>query len=214
MDRSESITELAKALAKAQKEIKPASKDSVNPHYKTRYADLASVWEACRGPLTDNGLSVLQLPVDTQPNYCTLMTMLLHESGEYISSTFSVKMGQETAQGYGSALTYLRRYGLAAMVGVVADDDDDGQQAAQPHRAARQQPQSKANGKHESSISRHQKLIERIHTLRSEAAESMALDWMPNDDEIATMSEDDLVELGRSLKQYMTDHRQDDTVAA
>jgi hypothetical protein len=126
MQRSDTITELAKALAKAQGEIKPAEKDSINPHFKNRYADLASIWAACREALSSNGLSVLQLPVDTQPGYCTLETVLLHTSGEHISSTASIRLGQDTAQGYGSALTYLRRYALAALVGIVADDDDDG----------------------------------------------------------------------------------------
>lgn len=132
MQRSESIAEIARAMAKVQGTIRPAEKDSVNPHFQKWYADLASVWAACREALSSNGLSVIQLPVDAQPGHCTLETILLHTSGEYISSTASIRVAQDTAQGYGSALTYLRRYSLAALVGVVAADDDDDGNAAQP----------------------------------------------------------------------------------
>lgn len=131
MDKSETITELAKALAKAQAAIEPASKSSENPHFRSKYADLSSVWAACRKPLTDNGLSVVQMPVDAPtPGSVALTTLLLHTSGEYISSTVSAPLTKQDAQGIGSALTYLRRYALSAIIGVVADDDDDGNAAS------------------------------------------------------------------------------------
>jgi hypothetical protein len=131
MDKSETITELAKALAKAQGQISPALKDSENPHFRSKYADLSSVWAACRKPLTDNGLSVVQMPVDAPtPGSVALTTLLLHTSGEYISSTVSAPLTKQDAQGIGSALTYLRRYALSAIIGVVADDDDDGNAAS------------------------------------------------------------------------------------
>ena len=134
MDKSETITELAKALAKAQGQIKPAIKDSENPHFRSKYADLSSVWDACRKPLTDNGLSVVQMPTDAPtPDSVALTTLLLHTSGEYISSTVSAPLTKKDAQAIGSALTYLRRYALSAIIGVVADDDDDGNAASRPH---------------------------------------------------------------------------------
>lgn len=134
MDKSETIIELAKALAKAQGQISPALKDSENPHFRSKYADLSSVWAACRKPLTDNGLSVVQMPVDAPtPSSVALTTLLLHTSGEYISSTVSAPLTKQDAQGIGSALTYLRRYALSAIIGVVADDDDDGNAASRPH---------------------------------------------------------------------------------
>ena len=133
IDKSDSIIELAKALAKAQGQIKPAVKDSENPHFRSKYADLASVWDACRKPLTDNGLSVVQMPVDAPtPDGVALTTLLLHTSGEYISSTISAPLTKRDAQGIGSALTYLRRYALSAVIGVVADEDDDGNAASRP----------------------------------------------------------------------------------
>jgi hypothetical protein len=143
MTASDAINELASALAKAQAAIKPASKDSVNPHFKSRYADLASIWEACRTALTSQGLSVVQLP-EQGPDLDTisLTTVLLHESGQYISGTISAPLARRDAQGIGSALTYLRRYALAAMVGIVADEDDDGSSAVQPapQRAVQSSP--------------------------------------------------------------------------
>lgn len=141
MNTSEQINELAAALAKAQAAIKPAAKDAKNPHFNSRYADLAGVWAACREPLSANGLSVVQMPVDSEAGRVALVTTLLHASGQWISSMVSTRLQKDDAQGVGSALTYLRRYALAAMVGVVADEDDDGNGASgkaadKPTRAA------------------------------------------------------------------------------
>jgi hypothetical protein len=142
MDKSETIIELAKALVKAQGQISPALKDSENPHFRSKYADLSSVWAACRKPLTDNGLSVVQMPVDAPtPGSVALTTLLLHTSGEYISSTVSAPLTKQDAQGIGSALTYLRRYALSAIIGVVADEDDDGNAASRPQATSYSAPQ-------------------------------------------------------------------------
>ncbi len=124
------MKELATAMAKAQAEIKAALKDSKNPHFKSSYADLTSVWDACRTALTKNGLSVVQVP-NFEGDEVWLETRLLHASGESISGRYPLRPQQQTPQGYGSALTYARRYSLAAMVGVVADEDDDGNAASQ-----------------------------------------------------------------------------------
>jgi len=122
--QSSTIGELAKALAKAQGELHAASKDATNPHFKNRYADLASVWDACRAPLSKHGLAVSQLSDRGEDGSVRLTTILMHESGEHIGSTMSVRAAQENPQVVGSILTYLRRYSLASAVGVVADDDD------------------------------------------------------------------------------------------
>lgn len=129
MEKSESIKELSTALAKAQSVIKAALKDSANPFFKSKYADLSSVWSACREPLTTNGLAVTQLPFQSEGATVGLETTLLHSSGEWISSKIVVPVSKPDAQGIGSAITYARRYGLASMVGVVADEDDDGEGA-------------------------------------------------------------------------------------
>ena len=118
MNRSETITNLAAALAKAQAEIRPAVKDSENPHFRSRYADLAAVWEACRTALTGNGLAVVQLPQVSERGTVAVETVLLHESGEFIAGTIEIPLAKPDAQGIGSAVTYARRYSLAAVVGI------------------------------------------------------------------------------------------------
>lgn len=123
MNKSEHINELAAALSLAQKEIKGALKDSNNPFFKSRYADLESVWGASKTPLTNNGLSVVQaFGFEGETDY--LDTILLHKSGQWISGRQRLLSKDKTAQGMGSAATYARRYGLAAIVGVVQTDDD------------------------------------------------------------------------------------------
>lgn len=166
-ERSETIKELAIALAKAQAQIAPASKSAENPHFRSRYADLPAVWDACRKPLTDHGLSVVQMPVDAgEPGRVALMTMLLHTSGEFISSTVSTRLQKDDAQGIGSALTYLRRYALSAMVGVVADEDDDGNAASRPmngngaaYQKAPSRPQAQAPRANGNPIARAMELF-------------------------------------------------------
>ena len=129
MERSENLNELATALAKAQGQIIDAKKDSANPFYKNKYADLASVWEACRKPLSDNGLSIAQgFEIINGKRY--LETILLHSSGQSIRSYLDLTLKEETMQALGSAITYARRYSLSAIVGIVPDDEDDGNAAS------------------------------------------------------------------------------------
>lgn len=137
--QSPSISLLAGALVKAQQALKPAIKDSANPFFKSKYADLGSVWDACRDALQSNGLSVVQFPGFTDAGAALLTTILLHESGEWISGTAGAPLNKADAQSMGSAITYLRRYALAAVVGVVTEDDD-GNAASQPKAAPKKQP--------------------------------------------------------------------------
>lgn len=133
MEKSETIGELAKALAKAQGAMVGAVKDQANPFFKSKYADLASVWDACRKPLADNGLSVVQTEefFFDNPDLVCVSTILMHESGEWIRGILAVKPVKSDPQAVGSAITYLRRYSLQSMVGV-APEDDDGNAASQP----------------------------------------------------------------------------------
>lgn len=127
MTRSDTINELGQALATAQAAIVPARKDSENPHFRSKYADLASIWEACRVALSAAGLSVIQSPrlVLQGELWCVeLETLLLHTSGQWVSDTLAVPVSVTNAQAVGSAITYSRRYALAAFVGVAPDDDD------------------------------------------------------------------------------------------
>jgi ERF superfamily len=136
-ERSESIGAIAAALAKAQGAMANASKDTLNPHFNRRYADLASVWDAARGPLSANGIAVVQLPEEgPTASSVALVTWLLHASGEWFRGRVVMPAQKADAQGYGSAITYARRYSLAAMIGV-APEEDDGEAAVRPQGAQR-----------------------------------------------------------------------------
>lgn len=118
------MSELYKALAAAQSEIEGANKNSTNPHFRSKYADLGAVWDACRGSLTKHGLSVLQMPRSFEGEL-RLVTRIAHASGDYIEDEgFPLILGKQDMQGLGSATTYARRYGLMAMVGIAPEDDD------------------------------------------------------------------------------------------
>lgn len=129
MNKSESINELAMALAKAQGEFGAAKMDKLNPFLKNTYADLGSVIEASKAPCAKYGLSVSQ-PASTEGDSVTVTTLLMHESGQWISSDMTLHLGEEKgrsiAQAAGSIITYLRRYSLSAILGIYADEDVDG----------------------------------------------------------------------------------------
>lgn len=124
MQHSEQINELCAALAKAQKWMKGAKKDAKNPYFKSNYADLAAVWEACRDALADNGLAVVQAPSTLDDGRVAVLTMLVHASGQWMSETLTAHPKDEGPQAMGSVITYVRRYALAAFAGVAAEDDD------------------------------------------------------------------------------------------
>lgn len=129
MLKSEQINELGAALAKAQGQIEGAKKSSSNPFFKSKYADLAECWNTCREALTANEISVIQMPEEINENgRLNITTMLAHSSGQYISSTLTMTVTKLDPQAIGSAITYGRRYALAAMVGL-AQEDDDGEKA-------------------------------------------------------------------------------------
>lgn len=123
METSENINLIAGALTKAQSELRGAKQDSENPFYRSKYADLTSVWEACRKPLTDNGLSVVQTTSIGIQGECIINTMLLHNSGQWIRGNLQMP-AESDPQKLGKLITYGRRYGLAAIVGVSPEDDD------------------------------------------------------------------------------------------
>lgn len=137
MNKSDSISSLAAALSLAQAEFKGAIADSLNPFFKSKYADLGSVWDAVRIPLTKNGLSVTQLTDCSEINATYLETVLLHKSGEWIASTLPILMKEQSAQAMGSAISYARRYALSAILGIYqSDDDGNAAQGHKPHPTA------------------------------------------------------------------------------
>jgi hypothetical protein len=142
MRTSETITKLAEALAAAQGELQNAEKDEKNPHYGNQYASLAMVSNTLRGPFAKHGLSLVQMPEYINGDV-VLTTRLLHSSGEWMESEYPIRPTKPDPQGYGSAITYARRYCSMAVAGI-APEDDDGNEASRPTpQPSRQQPQPK-----------------------------------------------------------------------
>lgn len=123
MNKSESIKNLAVAMAKAQGEMGGAHKGANNPFFKSKYADLSSVVQAVKEPFTNNDLSYVQFPIE-EGGRIGVETILMHSSGEWLSNSFTVQLTKQDAQGAGSAITYCRRYGLQAVAGIPSEDDD------------------------------------------------------------------------------------------
>lgn len=128
MTTSQEIKNISMAIVAAQPEIEAALKTSINPHFRSKYADLTSVWDACRSVLKKHKLAVIQT---FEPNDISVLcvTTLLHESGEYIQGKLQMPHKDNTPQAIGSAITYARRYSLAAILGIVTDEDDDANEA-------------------------------------------------------------------------------------
>lgn len=145
MITSESITKIAPALLAVQKEIENPHKNSENPHFRNRYADLAEIINTMREVCANHGIVVVQSTGMSDGN-CTVDTMLLHESGEWIRSNAACPLPKQDPQGVGSATTYLRRYSLAAML-CLAQEDDDGNVGSKksPPQTQRATPQDAAN---------------------------------------------------------------------
>ncbi len=143
---SPSLGQLAKALAKAQSEIKDAVKDSVNPHFKSKFASLASVRAAVTPVFSSHGLAVTQLSEPHGDAGVCVVTVLIHaESGEWLRSRLYVPVSKRDAQGFGSALSYARRYALAMIANIATDDDDDANEAVRPPRQESRQETKAAN---------------------------------------------------------------------
>jgi hypothetical protein len=131
VEHSQDLAELAAAIIEVQAEMPKIPKTSDNPFFKSKYADLADVKTLADPIITKHGLAVTQWPSNNDKGD-TLVTMLLHRSGQFIKSEMQLHLTKADAQGQGSALTYARRYAYMASLGLVADADDDGHQAAQP----------------------------------------------------------------------------------
>jgi len=133
LNMSPTIGKLAEALAKTQSIMLNSQKDGNNPFFKSTYSTLSSVWDACRKPLSDNGLSVVQVAdfIADKPDMVCIETILCHSSGEWIKGRLAVRPVKSDPQSVGSCITYLRRYSLQSIVGI-APEDDDGNEASQP----------------------------------------------------------------------------------
>lgn len=125
------MNEIAVALSKAQAEFKPAKFDSSNPHFRSRYASLVAIVDAIREPLAKYGIAYTHL-IGADEVGSFVETRLIHSSGQFLSSKMRLVVDKGTMQAYGSAITYARRFTLAALCGVVADEDDDGNAVSTP----------------------------------------------------------------------------------
>jgi hypothetical protein len=125
MESTESpeIEKITEALCKAQSLMDNAEKNSNNPHFDRKYSDLASVWTACRVPLTSNGIAIIQTPIKRGNEY-VMRSKLSHTSGQWFACEIGLLMGRQDMQSLGSAMTYARRYGLMALAGIAPAEDD------------------------------------------------------------------------------------------
>jgi len=126
MTKSESIKNLATALKLFQGEVTAVKKGAVNPFFKSKYADLSSILEAIREPLSKNGLAIAQFPTGENQ----LVTILMHDSGEWMEDTFTMKPVDAKPQSLGSVITYMRRYALGGVLAISTEEDDDGNEAS------------------------------------------------------------------------------------
>jgi hypothetical protein len=148
MKHSNSMAKLAPALVAAQADLKSITKDKVNPHFHSKYVTLDAIIEAVRPVLASHGLTVLQggFPdMDVNASVFGVETILLHTSGEWLSTTVEVPLGKKDPQGAGAAITYGRRYGLSSLLSLATDDDDDGNSATANRKPAKAKPEAKAS---------------------------------------------------------------------
>jgi len=148
MNKSESIQNLSAALSKTQAEMPAIKFDSKNPFLKNDYASLGAIIAGARPVIAKHGLSVSQLTFG-EDGVAGVETVLMHTSGEWISSSISMPIGEEkgksSAQVAGSIVTYLRRYSLASILGIYSDEDGDGNKPEPTRKPARTKPEAQAN---------------------------------------------------------------------
>lgn len=157
---SPEINHLALALSKAQSAIEGAIEDSKNPFFKSNYADLSSVWSACKKPLTDNGLAVVHTTEIVEGKIC-LVTTLVHSSGQWMKGFLPLTLKENpTPQEMGSAITYARRYTLAAIACVCpAGEDDDAEKAMTTYRSPKSMPLSSSKKISQDQLERLERLV-------------------------------------------------------
>lgn len=174
---SPSLAGIAQALAAAQAELEDAKKDAVNPHFKNKYATLSSVREAITKVFSKHGLSVVQPFEPHGPDGVCIVTLLMHKSGEWIRSKLYIPVSKKDAQGFGSAISYGRRYALAAIANIASDDDDDAEVAVKEPAKAKhtttKAPPAVSNGKPD--VETLAKMLEASNDAKSLSVASMAV---------------------------------------
>lgn len=143
MKRSEDIAAFAEAMSKAQSQMRPAEFDGTNPHFKSKYVTLASVWNSIQKPLTDNGFSIYQ-DVTNSERGISVITLLVHKSGQWMEfSPLEMPVSKQDAQGFGSSISYAKRYALCSNLCIVGDEDDDGNAACDKSTGEVKKPETK-----------------------------------------------------------------------
>jgi hypothetical protein len=133
MKHSESIAHLSAALVEAQSDIKAVEKSAVNPHFKSRYVPLDAIVAMARPALARHGLALVQSADQSADGKgLTVESMLVHSSGEWLSNAVYIPLAKQDPQGAGASVTYGRRFGLSALIGITSEEDDDGNAASQP----------------------------------------------------------------------------------
>jgi hypothetical protein len=183
---SETRAELAKAMVAAQQSLGLVAKSSTNPHFKSKYADLATVLDAVLPALNGAGISLVQAPGGDGEGNVTLTTTLLHESGEWMESTLTMRPTKSDPQGVGSAITYARRYAALAVAGA-APEDDDGNSASQRESKAK-------------SRDIYTRLSETAREAASLSESALTAWWHANKDTAKSMHEDFEIQLMDLLK--------------
>lgn len=165
MEKSQEIDKLAKALSDAQGEFTPVPKDSTNPFFKNKYADLSTIIEHTKAILNKHGLCVSQVCEGEN----SVTTTLLHNSGQYLSGTLTLKPQKADPQGMGSAITYARRYALQSILGINTEDDDDANEASkQPAKKPADKPKSEPEPQSKQSSGKpNDAQIKRLQTIVS-----------------------------------------------
>lgn len=135
MTKSESIKHLAIALNKAQAAMSGAKKSAANPFFKSKYSNLETVIACVKEPFADNGLSFMQFPI-TEDDRAGVETIVMHESGEWISGSFMLKPTKLDPQGQGSSFSYAKRYALQSILGIPSEDDDGNAASQAPKKPA------------------------------------------------------------------------------
>lgn len=153
MDKSPTITELAKALCNFQSKMGTVVFDANNPFFKSKYATLSAIVSKAKPILTDCGLAISQLTEGEGG----VTTILMHESGEFIYSTLTLKSVKDDPQGHGSAITYARRYSYASILGIVSDEDDDGNESS--HVSAQPKKHNATTG----NVAQIKPIVEPVH---------------------------------------------------
>ena len=140
---SDDVRQLAKAMLQVQKELAPVTKDALNPYTRSKYATLNAIMEVCKPVLLSHGIWLTQITVPSEPGTVALLTKLTHaETGQYQAALTVLPLQKMDSQSAGAALTYSRRYGLSALLGLVTEDDDDAESTKLPPRPTRPMPSS------------------------------------------------------------------------